>query len=378
MKPVSDALIIHVFALLHAAVALGCRAFGLTDEIALTLLTMLMVVIVCLRRGADVRFMAVSLLLVNVLGFLIGKGWSSLIGLTGASDLVVYPVSTFLTTEILGWGTAFLATRLPRRQNLSGNRGEGIRWLMVAFVLILAIRLALLLTRTDLRTGPNLTASILIDYVFSLGVLIVLAETAIRVSERAREEEEKARLEQYRYLNLSQHVNPHFLFNSLNILDCLVCDGKDSEASDYIHKLAGVYRYLIRNEEERLVSLRDELAFVSEYVELLQVRFPSGLAFSADVPAEALSRKVVPCSLQLLIENAVKHNAVDPARPLHIRLRSDGASVEVTNNLNPKLSQPPSTGLGQKYLRDRYQDVSGEEVSIVRTEDAYTVTIPLI
>ncbi|MBR4133741.1 MAG: histidine kinase, partial [Bacteroidales bacterium] len=94
----------------------------------------------------------------------------------------------------------------------------------------------------------------------------------MRINARALEHQEKARLAQYRYMNLSQQVNPHFLFNSLNILDCLVCEQKNDQASTYIHKLAAIYRYLLRNEEERLVKLRDEMDFVGQYVDLLKVR----------------------------------------------------------------------------------------------------------
>ena len=127
-----------------------------------------------------------------------------------------------------------------------------------------------------------------------------------------------------------------------------------------------------------MVSLRREMDFVEQYVDLLRVRFPEGLDVETDIPEDLLSRKVVPCSVQLLIENAIKHNAVKPADPLHIRIRASGDTLTVSNNRKPRLRQAPSAGLGQKYLRGQYRDVAGKEVSILSTDSEYTVEIPLI
>ena len=373
-----DALIIHLFALLHAGLAFGCRALGLTDEIVLTLLTMLLVVIICLRRGMSAKFMAISLILVNIIGFGIAKGISSLLGLLTSEPLVINPISTFITTEIVGWGIYMIAGRLSRDGKFQVTDSSGVRWLLLAFVIVIAVRLTILLILSGGIDRENIVASIIVDYVFSLGALIFLAENAMRINARALEDREKARLAQYRYMNLSQQVNPHFLFNSLNILDCLVCEQKTDQASTYIHKLAAIYRYLLRNEEERLVKLRDEMDFVDQYVDLLKVRFPEGLDIQIDIPADRLNRRVVPCSVQLLIENATKHNAVSPDKPLQIMVRCEGDCVVVSNTLNPKISSGPSTGLGLKYLREQYQDVAGKTPVVRMGENEYTVVIPLI
>ena len=378
MSKSRDALIIHLFALLHAGLALGCRALGLTDEIVLTLLTMLMVVIVCLRRGMSAKFMAFSLILGNIIGFGIAKGISSLLGLVSANPLVVNPISTFLTTEILGWGTYMIAGRLARDGKFQVTDSSGVRWLLLAFVVVIAVRLAILLIISGGVDRENIVASIIVDYVFSCGALIFLAENAMRINARALEDREKARLAQYRYMSLSQQVNPHFLFNSLNILDCLVCEEKNEQASTYIHKLAGIYRYMLRIEEERLVKLRDEMEFVEQYVELLKVRFPEGLDITMNIPEDKMGKRVVPCSVQLLIENATKHNSITLEKPLRIDVHCEGDSIVVSNNLNPKVSSGPSTGLGLKYLREQYLDVSGKETTVRTTDNEYTVTIPLI
>ena len=118
--------------------------------------------------------------------------------------------------------------------------------------------------------------------------------------------------------------------------------------------------------------------FVDQYVDLLKVRFPEGLDIQIDIPADRLNRRVVPCSVQLLIENATKHNAVSADKPLKIMVRCEDDCVVVSNTLNPKISSGPSTGLGLKYLREQYQDVAGKTPVVRMGENEYTVVIPLI
>ena len=240
--------------------------------------------------------------------------------------------------------------------------------------------------------GFTILASLIEDFILGFKIpFIVAALTQVTIycivfivnytissRNEMNRQREKAHLAQYRYLKLKRQVNPHFLFNSLNILDCLVCDEKTEQASTYIHKLAGIYRYMIKSEDEELVQLRDELVFVNLYVDLLKVRFPVGFDVKIDIPEESMSRYVLPCSLQLLIENAIKHNTVTEANPLIISIVSDNINVQVSNNIIPKVTTAQSTGLGQKYIRNQYQDISGKEIDILRTDDRYCVTLPLL
>ena len=183
---------------------------------------------------------------------------------------------------------------------------------------------------------------------------------------------------QYRYLKLKRQVNPHFLFNSLNILDCLICEEQTEKASTYTHKLAGIYRYMIKSEDEEVVTLRDELTFAQLYIDLLKVRFPEGFDVIIDVPEDKMARFVPPCSIQLLIENATKHNAVNTETPLIVHVTAEGEQVMVSNNIVPKVTQSQSTGLGQKYIRQLYMDMSGKSIDIRHTENEYCVTLPLL
>ena len=208
--------------------------------------------------------------------------------------------------------------------------------------------------------------------------IVWMINYALTSKKKIQKERGKANLAQYRYLKLKHQVNPHFLFNSLNILDCLVCEEQSEKASEYIHKLAGIYRYMIKSEDEELVPLRDELAFVQKYIDLLHVRFPEGFRVDIRIQENLLDKYVLPCALQLLIENAIKHNAVNVDKPLIIKLETDEEHVWVSNNIIPKFGKIESTGLGQKYLRQQYLDLSGKQIRIEQTTDEFKVTLPLI
>ncbi len=379
MRISKEGWIIHGFALLHAAVALGCRLGGLADDMMLTLLTMLLVVLICLRCRVSGFVMAVSVLAVNLVGVLLGHATAWLLGGIADSPLVIYPLSTFLSTEIIGWTMLLIARGYARRHTEAPEQmATSLIWLLIAFVIILITRLAILLLYSQSWEGRNTAVTILLDYSLTLAVVVVLAEYALRLQRRAMSASEKAHLAQYRYHKLKQQVNPHFLFNSLNVLDYMIQEQSPEEASRYTHKLAEVYRYMIRSEDETTVRLRDEVEFVEQYVDLLKVRFPEGLDVQMDIPEAALSRSVVPCCLQLLLENATKHNVVQPDHPLCVRISSDGESVTVTNNRIPKLRRTASTGLGLQYIRQQYQDLSGKSITVLEEEQNYTVTLPLL
>ena len=135
---------------------------------------------------------------------------------------------------------------------------------------------------------------------------------------------------------------------------------------------------MLKNEEETTVSLRDEMTYVEMYCDLLKVRFQEGFNLLTDIPEEDMARFVIPCSVQLLIENATKHNAVSPERPLNVSITSDGESITVTNNLIPRVTRSQSSGLGLNYIREQYKERSGKTIVIEKTDDSYTVKLPML
>ena len=373
-KILKNIWIIQIFAVLHAAVSLGCRAIGIADDLLLTLLTMLMVVILCLRRGTNVVFMSTAVILANIVGFCLGMGLAALFNLASFPDMAAHPLSTFVCTQVIGLLVEFFS-----RRSVSGTgEGRGLRWMLLAFVLIIILRLVIMIANSDSGFTRNFFIEMILDYIFSCLAIVLVAEYAIRLREQAEKSAEEANLAHFKYMSLKQQVNPHFLFNSLNILDCMIQENANREASEYAHRLADVYRYMLRSEDEPTVKLRDEMEFASKYMDLLKLRFAGGLELAVNIPDEDMSRSVVPCSVQLLVENALKHNAVSAGNPLKIDIHTTRASIVVTNNRRPRLTPPRSAGLGQKYLRQRYKDVAGKSITVRESESQYSVILPLL
>ncbi|MBR5256054.1 MAG: histidine kinase [Bacteroidales bacterium] len=222
----------------------------------------------------------------------------------------------------------------------------------------------------------NIVAALLVE--MTVFGLVYVVEYAFNIRRELGTQRERRHLAEYRYMALKNQVNPHFLFNSLNILDSIVQDGEQEEASTYIHKLAGIYRYMLQHDGEKLVRLNEEVTFVTMYYDLLKIRFPEGISVENDILPEDLSRMVVPCTLQLLVENVTKHNAISPEAPVRIRVATDGRYLTLENNRRPRASEPVSTGLGLPYIRKQYLDISGEDIRVEKTDDIFRVRIPLL
>ena len=178
------------------------------------------------------------------------------------------------------------------------------------------------------------------------------------------------------YQSLKDQLNPHFLFNSLNVLSNLVYEDAD-KSSKFIEKLASVYRYVLDVQYERLVSLDRELKFASSYLDLQKVRFGAKLEYSIGVENVA-GLSIPPLSLQLLLENAVKHNVATSEAPLKIEINKDGMRLVVKNNLQLRPKAAETSGIGLQNIKKRYSYFTNEEVIILNDNESFSVSIPLI
>ncbi len=176
---------------------------------------------------------------------------------------------------------------------------------------------------------------------------------------------------------LKEQVQPHFLFNSLNSLLSLV-DEDQTKAKKFIKELSSVYRHLLRNNEKGLVTLEQELGFARSYLFLLQTRFETGLQVGINISAKAFGFYLPPLTLQLLIENAVKHNQVSIERPLRISIASDEHQLRVANNLQKKQRGGMSEKIGLANLSAKYKLLRLPEIQIQETEEEFIVQLPLI
>lgn len=179
------------------------------------------------------------------------------------------------------------------------------------------------------------------------------------------------------YENLKQHLNPHFLFNSLTSLSSLIRIDQ-RQAGDFLDKMSKVYRYILKNKENETVPLMEELRFVDLYNQLQKTRFGDGLQIKINIPEEFHYRKIAPVTLQNLVENAIKHNIADDDTPLVILMYVEDDYLVVQNNFQTKGFVETSNKQGQNSMISLYKYLSPRPVIINETEDFYTVKIPLI
>lgn len=176
---------------------------------------------------------------------------------------------------------------------------------------------------------------------------------------------------------LKNQLDPHFLFNSLNVLTSLIEENPEA-ATRFTTALSQVYRYVLEQKNKELVTLAEELKFASLYMSLLAVRFEDSIVYRAPSKLENPEAKVVPLSLQLLLENAVKHNQVMSSKKLYITITEDDGNLIVTNNRQPKNVLRESTGVGLKNIRERYHILTERSVVIKENKNEFSVAIPIL
>lgn len=452
---ISTAGIIHLFAAAHAATAILCRLLTYYDDVLLTLMSVLLIVIIALRRGLTPGITATLTLIGCFLGYLLGIYGARIVEMITHNPLLAPAITTFCITEVIGWGAWFAADRSgirPRKAPawspstpailgaavgilslkifytllfrseyfaLGGIYPEFLKLFENTFAILILlctnaitvnilyrnknaqrfkfpIIVGTIIAYSALVTGVvyyrlpigaevefdalaffRLYAIILLAYIIGFTILNIIGY-AITSRVELKSERDKKHRAQYQYNKLKQQINPHFLFNSLNILDFLVQQEQNERATEFIRKLAGMYRYMLKNEDETLVPLGEELQFARMYIDLLHERFPEGFTVKIDIPQMRMSRHVIPCCLQLLIENATKHNIADADMPLTVSITADDRYLIVRNNLQPRLSSKTSTGLGLKNIRQQYLDLAGESIIVARTPSEFYVKLPLI
>ena len=176
---------------------------------------------------------------------------------------------------------------------------------------------------------------------------------------------------------LKNQLDPHFLFNSLNVLTSLIDENPDS-AQKFTTALSKVYRYVLEQKSKALVTVDEELEFAKTYMSLLKMRFEDSIIFEIPERSSNPEAKVVPLSLQLLLENAVKHNMVTSSKPLHIKIYESNDVLVVENNLQPKQIVKKSSGVGLDNIRERYNLLTDKKVNINQQANSFAVAIPML
>ncbi|SKC96270.1 Histidine kinase [Chitinophaga ginsengisegetis] len=183
---------------------------------------------------------------------------------------------------------------------------------------------------------------------------------------------------QARYDALRNQIDPHFFFNSLSVLTNLVYKSPDLSA-DYITQLAKTYRYILDKKFENLVPVQTELDFLDAYLFLIHIRHQQSIQFSADIPEKVKAKGMIPpVTLQMLIENAIKHNRFSAQDPLLITIKSDGNFLVVSNHKRPKVHPEISSGIGLENIQKRYALISNSNIEISETAEMFIVKLPII
>lgn len=264
-----------------------------------------------------------------------------------------------------------------RKSVISSQLFKGLGVGLVLMFLLSSLQYYIL---SHLNFGPKMlmyeVRGILINLTFYMFIHILyqthLNQQVVRELERSM----AANLEA-QYELLKQQVNPHFLFNSLNTLKYMV-DSHDGQSSEFIIKLADFYRFTLDSLKLNVLPLKQELAIMESYIYLLKARFEEGLLVTQNLGAELAETLIPPFTLQLLIENCIKHNIVSLEKPLHIWLYREADYLVVENNLQERKIPESSTGLGIKNINQRYLLLTDKEIVILKTNDTFTIKLPIL
>lgn len=180
-----------------------------------------------------------------------------------------------------------------------------------------------------------------------------------------------------KFETLKNQIDPHFLFNSLNVLSSLI-EENPINAQKFTTSLSKVYRYVLEQKDKELVPIAEELEFAKLYMDLLQMRFENGLTYEVLIENVDSEAKVVPLSLQLLLENAVKHNVISEQKPLHIQIFIENDTLVIQNNFQKKAVLQEGQGVGIQNIVNRYAIITNRKVSIVQNEKTFTVKLPIV
>lgn len=221
-------------------------------------------------------------------------------------------------------------------------------------------------------------------YSFGLGMTIIISLVFHSIffykaltEKKVTEQQIVAKTETAKYESLKSQIDPHFLFNSLNVLTSLIGENPKL-AEKFTTKLSKVYRYVLEQKNKDLIELDEELHFAKTYMELLKMRFENAVTFEIPEKASDSEFKILPLSLQLLLENTIKHNVVSEENPLKVTITEENGYLVVSNNFNPKAIMENGTKIGLKNIIDRYHLITLKKVVVEKTTENFIVKLPLL
>lgn len=275
-----------------------------------------------------------------------------------------------------------------------GSRREVVRFIVSLLATLVLFYLADSLINTDLpeqiyhkfmdrphhgehgKINFLAVKSIYIFFIVYVGGLIYKLYVNKTEAEKSLEKLKSESLES-RLTALSNQINPHFFFNSLNSLHSLVLENKKEDSLAYISNLSGVFRYIMRSDSKNMVTLKEELAFLDEYKSMLEVRYGDRLRFEIRIPDVYLSYRLPVLALLPLVENVIKHNEISQSNPMTVEIHIDDECLCIVNKIKSKIDPPVPGGIGLENLNRRYRILMDKEILIRKSADEYSVCLPL-
>lgn len=257
--------------------------------------------------------------------------------------------------------------------------------ILLHFLLSIGIGVLALLFFKELINEVNVLQQpitwLMVAFGFIFVFILIIVSISFRIASKwisAQEEVKDLKQLQLRnnYNALQDQLNPHFLFNNLSVLKSMIKYAPNS-AVDFTQNFTDTYRYVLQNTDKETVSLMNELEFLNAYIALHKERLGDGLSVKISINHKHIYRKIPPLSLQLLIENAIKHNIATTDEPLNITIKTNNEHIEVENNIRPK-ENSYSTSKGLKNLTSRYKFLTDREVVIKQNEKTFKVELPLL
>lgn len=321
--------------------------------------------------------------------FVIGNFLSDGFDFESVNDFLINFAFYQLYAYVLGYSNMYFFDYMERRQWKKNDTIKRIVIGVVGSTIITLIGLFVLRASTSVlylgRTFEAFLANEKPQY-YKFGLWITLAIVAVfhlvyfynkYQQNKIKEQKVIAGTASAKFDALKNQLDPHFLFNSLNVLTSLIEENPDS-AQKFTTSLSKVYRYVLEQKNKELVTVDEELQFAKTYMSLLKMRFEDSIVFSMPDKASNPESKVVPLSLQLLLENAVKHNMVTSSKPLHIKIYENQNNLVVENNLQPKQIVKKSSGVGLSNIMQRYDLLTNRKVNISKQANRFAVAIPML
>ena len=316
-----------------------------------------------------------------------------LMGIYLIKDAVTFWATIILSSligTIAGFALAVPDMYVINRLNKQFRWGEKTTLricIQLVSTIIIAIVISTLLTLlSELIFGYN---ELLIDVLIRNGMIFPVVNILLmaifegwmffRENKQNKEKTEKLSLEllEMRFEVLKNQIDPHFMFNNLNVLSALI-DSNHDKAQQFIEEFSDLYRYVLDTIEKPIVTVAQELKFIQSYIFLQQVRHNEAIMLNDAIPEEIYEARVLPFSLQIVIENAIKHNVADIHKPLKIKLSYENGYIQVENNMQIPISSRSSTGIGQNNLMKRYELLSDVLPVFENKGDVYIAKLPLI